>query len=158
MRSPISSKIVNTLVFVLLLVAMMAGCSDENGGVLEVCDNTPPLAGTITPGCGATGVPLNQKITATFNEAMDSSTVPTATFTLAGPTGTPVPGTVSYVSATNIATFTPSSNLTAGTTYTYTIKGGASGAKDMGGNGLAFNFACSFTTGAALDGTAPTVT
>ena len=158
MRSPISSKIVYTLAFVLLLVAMMAGCSDENGGVLEVCDNTPPLAGTITPGCGATGVPLNQKITATFNEGMDSSTVTTATFTLAGPTGTPVPGSVTYVSATNIATFTPSSNLATGTTYTYTIKGGDNGAKDMGGNGLAFNFACSFTTGAALDGTAPTVT
>jgi methionine-rich copper-binding protein CopC len=157
MRSPISSKIVHTLAFILLLVVVMAGCSDEDGGILEVCDNTPPLAGTITPACGATGVPLNQKITATFNEAMDSSTVTTATFTLAGPTGTPVSGSVTYVSATNIATFTPASSLAANTTYTYTIKGGANGAKDLGGNGLAFNFACSFTTGEAPDNTAPTV-
>jgi len=142
----------------ILFVVLMAGCKEDEGQVVGVCDNTPPLAGVIAPACGATSVPLNQKVTATFNEAMDSSTVTTATFTLAGPSGTPVSGTVTYVSATNIATFTPAGNLAASTTYTYTIKGGENGAKDMAGNALANNFACGFTTGAAPDITPPTVT
>jgi hypothetical protein len=141
----------------ILFVVMMAGCKEDEGQVVGVCDNTPPLAGVIAPACGATGVPLNQKINATFNEAMDSSTVTTATFALAGPGGTPVSGTVAYVSATNIATFTPSGILAASTTYTYTIRGGANGVKDLAGNVLANNFGCSFTTGVAGDVTPPTV-
>lgn len=39
MRRPMSSKIVNALVSVLLLVVIMAGCKDEDGGVVGVCDN-----------------------------------------------------------------------------------------------------------------------
>jgi len=144
----------------LLFVGIMAGCKEDEGTVVGVFDNTPPLAGAVVPTCSATGVALNQKISATFNEAMDPSTVTAATFTLSGPSGSPVSGTVAYVSATNIATFTPASNLTAGTTYTWTIKGGSDGAKDLGGNSLSNNFGCSFTTAAAApvgDVTPPTV-
>lgn len=158
MFRPKNSIIFSAFALVLLLVFMTAGCKDEQGGVEVICDNTPPLASIIAPSCGATGVALNQKINATFNEAMDSSTVTIATFTLAGPSGTPVPGTVSYVRATNIVTFTPTSNLAASTTYTYTIKGGTTGMKDMGGNALVNNFTCSFTTGVAPDLTPPKVT
>ena len=100
---------------------------------------------------------LNQKVTVTFNEGMDPSTITTTTFTLAGPSGTPVSGTVTYVSTSNIATFTPASNLSANTTYTYTIKGGTNGVKDLAGNALTNDFACNFTTGAAQDVTPPTV-
>jgi len=157
MRRPINSMISRALTSALLLVAIVAGCKEDEGTVVGVFDNTPPLAGSISPACGATGVALNQKISATFNEVMDSSTVTTATFSLSGPSGTPVSGTVSYVTSTNIATFTPTSLLSAGTTYTYLIKGGPNGVKDISGNGLTSNFACSFTTGAAGDVTPPTV-
>ncbi len=157
MRRLMTLKVFNALGLVLLLVVMMAGCNNEDGGIVGDCDDISPLASTITPACGSTGVVLNQKINAFFNEAMDSSTVTTATFTLAGPSGAALPGTVSYVSATSIATFTPASNLAASTTYTYTIKGGANGVKDLAGNALTSNFFCSFTTGVAPDTTRPRV-
>jgi hypothetical protein len=133
------------LAAVLLLVVFMAGCSSDKRGVTGVCDNVSPLVSGISPACGATGAALNQKVTVTFNEAMDPSTVTTATFTLAGPGGTPVTGTVTYVSSSNTATFTPGSNLAASTTYTYTVRGGASGIKDLTGNALTENVACSFS-------------
>jgi hypothetical protein len=60
---------------------------------------------------------------------------------------------VTYTGTT--ATFNPDANLTASTTYTATI---TTGAKDLAGNALASNYVWSFTTGAAADTTAPTVT
>jgi hypothetical protein len=141
----------------LLLVVLMAGCTNEDKSIAGFCDNTPPLATAVSPACGSADVALNQKVIVNFNKAMNSSTVTVATFTLAGPGGTPVTGAVTYVTATNTATFTPEANLSAGTTYTYTIKGGADGVKDQSGNALANDFFCSFTTGASADVTPPTV-
>ncbi len=60
-----------------------------------------------------------------------------------------VPATVSYDAATRTATLTPTTNLTASTTYTATVKGGSSGVKDLSGNSLAADITWSFTTGAA---------
>ena len=74
----------------------------------------------------AVNVPVNQKITATFNEPMDASTITPATYTVTGPTGT-IAGTVSYLGAT--ATFVPVSLLTSSTTYTVVIA-----ASDLAGN------------------------
>jgi len=106
---------------------------------------------------GATNVPINQKITATFSEAMNSGTVTAAaTFTLAVTTGgAAVPGTVTYVAATNTATFAPTANLLASTQYTATI---TTAAQSATGNALASNHVWSFTTGKTADSTAPTVT
>jgi len=145
------------LVITPLLIVLMAGCTDEDGNIAGFCDNTPPLVAAISPACGVTDVALNQKVIVNFNKAMNSSTVTAATFTLAGPGGTPVTGTVTYATATNTATFTPAANLSASTTYTYTIKGGADGVKDQSGNAFANDFFCSFTTGASADVTPPTV-
>jgi hypothetical protein len=83
---------------------------------------------------------------------MDPSTITVATVILTGPGATPVTGTVAY--AGNTATFTPTSNLAAGTTFTATI---TIGAKDLAGNALASNFVWNFSTGTAADTTAPTV-
>jgi hypothetical protein len=115
-------------------------------------DTTAPTVSSTTPANAATGVALNQKIAATFSEAMDPLTITTATFTMAGPGATPVAGTVTYAGVT--ATFAPTSALAASTTFTATI---TTGAKDLAGNALASNFVWTFTTGAALDTTAPTV-
>jgi Ice-binding-like/Bacterial Ig-like domain len=100
---------------------------------------------------GATGVPINTKVGATFSEAMNSATITTATFTLNQGT-TPVQGAVSY-SGLN-AVFTPAINLLSGTVYTATI---TTGAKDLSGNALASNYVWSWTTGAGLDTTQPKV-
>jgi len=111
----------------------------------------PTVTGTINVN-GATGVPVNTKVGATFSEAMDPLTITTTTFTLRQGT-TAVSGAVTY-SGVN-AVFTPASNLAASTTYTATI---TTGSKDLAGNALASDFTWSWTTGAAPDTTAPTVT
>src|SRR5262249_38518701 len=112
-------------------------------------DTTAPVLGTTAPGDGATGVPINQAITATFSEAMDASTINTNTFTLLQGT-TPVAGTVSYPNGT--AVFTPPDNLALPTRHTSEI---TTGAKDLAGNPLGSNMSWSFTTGVAPDTTAP---
>jgi hypothetical protein len=118
---------------------------------------TIPSVTSTDPSNGAINVPINQKITATFSEAMDSTTIMAAgTFTLAVTAGgAAVPGTVTYVTATNTATFAPTTNLLPSTQYTATISTAAQSA--AAGNGLAANYVWSFTTGLTADTTAPTV-
>ena len=66
---------------------------------------------------------------------------------------------VSYAAATQTATLTPSAPLATLSTYTATLKGGATDprVKDVAGNALAGDVSWSFTTTAG-DVTAPTVT
>ena len=119
-------------------------------------NSTAPTVIATVPGSGATTVPTNSNVTATFSKAMDPSTITaTGTFALAvfGAGGAAVPGTVQY--AGTIATFTPTSVLTAATEYTATI---TTAAKDLSGNALAANYAWSFTTGAGPNTTGPTIT
>jgi len=106
-------------------------------------DTTPPTVTAVSPGIGATDVPITSTLTATFSEAMNASTINTSTFTLSG--SSPVSGTVSYAGTT--ATFTPSSPLAYNTTYTATI---TTGVKDLAGNAMAENYTWSFTTRAAF--------
>lgn len=89
-------------------------------------DATAPLLLITAPVNTATGVPVNQKISATFNEPMDATTITPATYTVTGPTGT-IAGNISYLGAT--ATFSPVSLLTTSTTYTVVIA-----ADDLAGN------------------------
>jgi hypothetical protein len=115
-------------------------------------DTTAPTVTFSVPADGDTGAAINKKITATFSEAVDPLTITTTTFTVTGPGVTPVAGTVVYAGAT--ATFTPTGGLAANTTYTATI---TNGAEDLAGNALASDYVWTFTTGAAPDTTAPTV-
>jgi hypothetical protein len=117
-------------------------------------DTTPPTVTSTNPANGATGVPINHAVSATFSKAMDLSTISTATFTLTGPGATPVSGAVTYAAVGNTATFTPTSTLAPNTTFTATI---TTGVRDIAGNALASNFLWSFTTGATPDTTPPTV-
>jgi hypothetical protein len=79
---------------------------------------------------------------------MDPATLTTGTFTLVQQgQSTPLPASVSY--ASQVATLNPNADLTAGTTYTATVKGGSSGAKDVAGNPLASDVSWSFTTASA---------
>ena len=116
----------------------------------------PPAVTSTVPASGATNVPLNQKISATFNTAMTASTITAAgTFTLAKTTGgTAVAGAVTYDSASNTAIFTPTAALTASTQYTATV---TTAAQSTQGNALPANYVWSFTTGVAANATAPTV-
>jgi hypothetical protein len=119
-------------------------------------DTTAPTVTSTVPANLASAVPVNQKIAATFSKGMDSRTLTATTFTLKGPSTTAVAGTVSYGgNAGAIATFTPTSSLAVNTLFTATI---TSGAKDLAGNALATPYQWTFTTGAAPDVVAPTVT
>ena len=113
---------------------------------------SPALAVISTiPSNGATGVPINQKVSATFNRSMDASTITTTTFTVMQGS-TPVAGTIGYLGQT--ATFTPNLNLTINSTFTGRI---TTGAKDLGGVALASDHVWTFSTGASADTTAPTI-
>src|ERR1700677_4310225 len=116
---------------------------------------TPPPTVTATvPGNGATGVPITQVLSATFNEAMNCSTLasPAATFVLTGPGATAVAGTVGCAGST--ATFTPTAELAVNTIYTATI---TTGAQDIAGTPMATNYVWTFRTVAAPNSTPPTV-
>jgi Ice-binding-like/Bacterial Ig-like domain len=120
-------------------------------------DTTPPTVSSTNPGDGAVGVCVNKTVNVTFSEPMDPLTITTATFSLAVTAGASVMGVVSYDAATNIATFRPATALTGtpATNYTATIKGGASGVKDLAGNALVFDQSTTFTTNSSTCTTAP---
>jgi hypothetical protein len=138
------------LLFILILLNgfLITGC--ETGHWLPT--GTGPTVTFTVPANNATGVAVNTKISATFSDVMDPNTITTTTFTLQQGT-TVIPGTVAYSGVT--AVFTPASNLAANTTYTATIK---KEARNPNRNELGNDYVWSFTTGAAPDTTAPTVT
>lgn len=120
-----------------------------------IADASSPTVSATNPANTATAVPINQKITATFSKAMDSTTITATTFTVLNGV-TPIAGSVTYAGLT--ATFTPAASLPASTLLTATI---TNGAKDLAGNalttgGLAPN-PWTFTTGTVADATLPSV-
>ena len=121
--------------------------------VPNALDLTAPTVLSVVPANSAASIAVNTNITAAFSEAMNTSTISTATFTLKQGT-TNVAGSVSYSGTT--ATFNPTSDLTGGLVYTATI---TTGAKDVAGNAIAVAKTWSFTTLAPVAGdtTAPTV-
>ncbi|MDO8094963.1 MAG: Ig-like domain-containing protein, partial [Candidatus Brocadiales bacterium] len=132
------------------------GSQGDNSGVLTLAQldsiragDVPPTVSSTSPANGDIGVAVNRAITATFSEAMDSSTITTSTFTVRTG-GSNISGTVSYNSTTKTATFTPSSNLTFPTTYTATI---TTGVKDSAGTAMVSNYTWSFTTSSVTEPT-----
>jgi Ice-binding-like/Bacterial Ig-like domain len=116
---------------------------------------TIPTVVSTNPLNGAINVPTNQELIATFSEAMNSmSVVAAGTVTVAATGGVAVPGTVTYVTATNSVTFAPTATLLPSTHYTVTI---TTAAHSAAGNPLASNYVWSFTTGKTANATAPTV-
>ena len=66
-------------------------------------DTTAPLLVVTAPADLATNVPVNQVITATFNEPMDPLTITSTSYTVTGPSG-PILGALTFAGTT--ATFT----------------------------------------------------
>ena len=121
-------------------------------------DTTPPLVSSTDPVANAPSVATNQKIVATFDKGIDSTTLTGTTFTVTEKVGllnVPVAGTVTYSTIGTTATFTPSSTLDPNAVFTATL---TTGVEDLSGNALASNFVWTFTTGATTDTVAPTVT
>lgn len=89
-------------------------------------------------------VNLNKIILVTFNMPMDQSTINNNTFTISNE-GIQISGTISYIGTT--ASFFPTSDLKANTTYIGTI---TTGAKNPAGFSIVRNYVWSFTTGATM--------
>lgn len=139
-------KVKNLLsITAMLFVVLISGCK-KNTDV-----DVSPIVTSTGPSNHATEIVLNSKISATFNVAMDPSTITNAVFTLQQGTTT-VSGVSNYTGTT--ATFTPAANLMPNTIYTATI---TKGATSISGQSIVNDYVWSFTTGVVADVTAPIV-
>lgn len=130
------------LLGVVVAIAPLLVSCDGDGGV--DFDRTAPTVLATAPANGETRVTRNTEISATFSEAIATSSVTTTTFTVTPSGGSAIAGTVEVDGST--ATFTPSSPLAFGTTFTARV---TSGVTDLGGNALAQALTWSFTTAEA---------
>lgn len=120
-------------------------------------DTTPPAVVSVSPPSAATDVGFATSVTATFSEAMNSSSISGSTIQLRAPNSTIVPTTVFFDAGARTTTLVPNAPLTASTTYTASIQGGPGGVIDLAGNPLPADYLWSFTT-AVPDTSAPTIT
>ena len=132
----------------------LAGTYTWNFTTAASSSGTPPTVSSTIPLIGATGIPLNQIVVATFNQAMNPATINSSTFTLTGPGTTAVSGLVAYAAVGDALTFTPTANLAPSTLFTATI---TTGAQTLAGTALASNYVWTFTTGTTTATTAPEI-
>ena len=101
-------------------------------------DTSRPTVTSTNPRSDATQVSVNTKVTATFSEPVNASSI---TFTLRDVANVAVRGTVAYDATSRTATFNPASRLLPGMTYTASII-----ATDVAGNTMATAKTWSFRT------------
>jgi hypothetical protein len=104
-------------------------------------DTTAPTISGTTPAALATSVARNSVITATFDENIFATTFDSTSFTLDKLDA--VSGVVTFDGVTNVASFTPNSELALLANYTATLSAVIT---DLSGNALATNYDWSFTT------------
>ena len=143
----------------------MSGVTDEAGNALAQftssfttsssgsANTTNPTVQSSNPSIYATGVPVNSTIVLTFNEAIDPTSVSTATVpvTANGFSGT-LAGSYTLDITGTVLTFTPLSPLPQNTNITVQVIQ----VLDLSGNACNY-FYSYFTTGAGMDTTGPTV-
>jgi hypothetical protein len=117
-----------------------------------VTDTAAPTVTARTPD-GAVNASVAANVTATFSEAV--SGVDSTSFTLTGPDGATVPGTVGYDATSRTATLNPNQDLNPGTTYTAAL---SSAITDAALNPLVATTWTFNTAPLASDTAAPTVT
>src|SRR5665213_1234598 len=128
-----------------LVALLFVSITFATGCGKETVPSTPPLVVSTNPASGATGVLINQVVSATFSGPMNPASVTGTTFTLTGAGGVAVAGTVAYTATGSVATFTPNAALAFNTVYTATI---TTGVANTLGIESANNLAWSFTTAA----------
>jgi methionine-rich copper-binding protein CopC len=101
-------------------------------------DNVGATVTDTTPANGATGIDRSPRISATFSEAVDPSSI---VMKLRDAGGGSVSGQVTYDSSSNRATFTPDAQLDVGAVYTAAVEQ----ATDDSGNALKSAASWSFT-------------
>jgi hypothetical protein len=104
----------------------------------------PPTVASVTPPVGSASNPVSVAPTVTFSKAVVPSSV---SVTVKDAAGTAVSGSTSFNAADTVATFTPASQLAAGTAYTVTV----SGAQDSSGQAMTSPYSFTFTTSKSFD-------
>jgi hypothetical protein len=112
-------------------------------GATDALTDSPSVIST-NLASGAMKVSINKRITATFDDAMEPSTINALTFTLKQG-AMPISGTVVLDAASHTATFTPAAPLGLSLLYTATI---TTGAENTGRSALLADYDWTFTTGA----------
>lgn len=140
---PLKRKIVMiTTAAALIASAFIAGCKkDKFKETVGVC----PTVIATNPSNLATGVPLTQAVTVTFNEKMDPATITQASFMLQGTSF--VAGTITYDGTGTTMSFTPTNSLSPNTTYTGRV---TTKVKDLMGNALQEDYVWTFSTGTTV--------
>jgi len=102
-----------------------------------------------SPFSGATGVPLNAILSATFGERIDPATLGGTNLLYDGTAGVYVGGTLALSADGKTVILTPASPLLANRQYSlYFAYYNYGGIRDLAGNATGYNY-ISFTTGAA---------
>lgn len=120
--------------------------SNYNWSFTTEADLVAPAISSVSPANNTTAVPVSAQVTALFSEAMDAVSINSSNFELRNSANVLVSGTVTYNNSTRTVSFTPSASLSTATVFIATVKGGASGVKDLAGNPLASDYVWTFTT------------
>ncbi|MCP5101328.1 MAG: Ig-like domain-containing protein, partial [Chloroflexi bacterium] len=131
---------------VIPFIFVLASCGGGSSG--DDTDTTAPTVSSVTPVDGASDVARDSVITATFGEDLFATTVDGTSFTLSG--NSAAAGVVTFDGSTNVASFTPDSELDLLTAYTATL---TTDITDLSGNALASNYSWSFTSADGAWGT-----
>ena len=122
-----SSALASGTLFTATLIGGANGVKDSAGNALDAnrvwtftttgTDLTPPTVVPTSPTNGATGVLGTANVTATFNEAMDATTINSTTFELRDANNNVVAAAVTYSATTRVVTLNPTPTLAPLTTY-----------------------------------------
>lgn len=136
------------------LLVIMAVCSFS----YAQADVTRPTVVDVTPNNLSITLNAGTSVSARFSEAMNVSTVSSATFELRNSiTNALIPGTIIYSPTTKTVTLYPHSLLTSGLLYTAKVKGGSSGVKDLAGNAMSSDYTWYFLIIPLFDLSAPSI-
>ncbi len=115
--------------------------SDSSNNEVIITDLTAPTVMSVSPSDAATTIALNARLVAQFDEAMNSASINTNSFTLYSSSA--ISGSIIDSQNDNTATFTPDTSLSLATTYTATL---TTAIKDLYDNTIASNYSWLFTT------------
>jgi hypothetical protein len=136
----------------IILVAFMSAWAVVSRSQNEAPGSIVPTVTATNPADNAIGVALNQPVAVTFSQEMSAPSLDNC-LVVRKPNGVAVNGTIALYNRTAI--FRPLVNLAPNTTYTARVRPEVS---DLAGIAMGVAYKWSFTTGAASDTTAPTVT
>jgi hypothetical protein len=148
------------LVLTLASTVLIFACGGSKDPILGLQDRialSPSVSATapLARNPVVTGVAINARVTASFNKAMNPSSLNPQSFTLQCPAGTAINSTVSYETNSRVAALTPAATLPLSTLCQATV---TTATQDTNGIALSNDFAWSFETGSASDNKPPTVT